>query len=46
MGFRRMMQFEATRIARADVTELVSLAEIGMCYRDTEASAISYNLTV
>ena len=46
MGYRRMMQFEATRVARADLTELVSLAEIGIVYRDTEASALSYNITI
>ncbi len=46
MGYRRMMQFETTRIARADVTELVSLAEIGLIYRDPEASAISYGVTL
>lgn len=46
MGFRRMMEFETTRIARSDVTELVSLAEIGIVYRDTEAAAESYNITL
>jgi hypothetical protein len=46
MGYRRMMEFETTRIARADVTELVSLAEIGVVYRDTEASALGYNVAL
>lgn len=46
MGYRRKMTFEATRVARADLTELVSLAEMGIVYRDTEAAALTYNLTV
>jgi hypothetical protein len=46
MGYRRQMSFEATRIARADVTELVALAEMGIIYRDTEASAEGYGITL
>jgi hypothetical protein len=46
MGYRRMLQFESTRIARADVTELVSLAEIAVIYRDIEAAAEVYNVTL
>lgn len=46
IGFRRLMTIETTRIARADTTEIVALSRLGMVQRDTEASAISYNLTV
>ena len=45
-GYRRQMTFETTRYASADTTELVALTEGGLIYRDTEASAVSYNLTV
>lgn len=46
MGFRRRMTMETTRIARADTTEIVALARLGWIQRDTEASAITYNITV
>ena len=46
MGYRRRMTMETTRIARADVTEIVALARLGLAQRDTEASAITYGLTV
>jgi hypothetical protein len=45
-GYRRQMTMETTRIPAADATELVALMRFGMIYRDTEAAAISYNLTV
>lgn len=45
-GWRRRMTMETTRIARADTTEIVALMRFGLTYRDTEASAISYNITV
>jgi hypothetical protein len=45
-GYRRQMTLETTRFAAADATEIVALLRFGMIYRDTEASAISYNLTV
>jgi len=37
---------EVTRIANADSWEIVALSRWGLAYRDVEASAISYNLTV
>jgi len=46
LGYRRRMTMETTRIARADSTEIVALARLGLAQRDTEASAISYNVTV
>lgn len=45
-GYKRRMTMEVTRIAKADSWEIVALARVGMIYRDTEAAAISYNLTV
>lgn len=45
-GWRRRMTIETTRVPAADSTEIVALMRWGMVYRDTEASAISYNLTV
>lgn len=46
IGFRRQMTIETTRIARADTTEIVALARLGLVQRDTEASAITFNLTI
>lgn len=46
LAWRRRMTMETTRIARADTTEIVALARWGLAYRDTEASAISYGVTV
>jgi len=46
LGYRRRMTLETTRIARADATEIVALARLGLVQRDTEASAITYNVTV
>ena len=46
MGWRRRMTLETTRVPAADSTEIVALMRWGMIYRDTEASAISYNITI
>jgi hypothetical protein len=40
------MTIETTRVAAADATEIVALMRFGLTQRDTEASAISYNITV
>lgn len=45
-AFKRRMTLETTRIANADSWEIVALARWGMAYRDTEASAITYNVGV
>lgn len=45
-GYKRRLTVETTRIANADSYEIVAWARVGMTYRDTEASAITYNLTV
>jgi len=46
LGWKRRMTIETTRIARADTTEIVALCRWGLIYRDTEASAITYHLTI
>jgi HK97 family phage major capsid protein len=45
-GFKRRISFEVERVPRADAYEITALMRVGMIYRDTEAAAISYNLTV
>ena len=45
-GWRRRMTMETTRIARADAYEIVALMRIGLIQRDTEASTITYNISV
>ena len=44
--FKRRMRMEVTRFANSDSWEIVSMARFGMGYRDTEAAAISYGLSV
>ncbi len=46
LGFKRMMTFETVRVPSADATEITALMRVGMIQRDTEASAISYNLSI
>ena len=45
-GWRRRMTMEVTRYPRSDSSEIVALMRCGLIQRDTEASAISYNITV
>jgi hypothetical protein len=45
-AFKRRMTMETTRIANADSWEIVALARWGLAYRDSEASAITYNVGV
>ena len=44
MLWKRRAKFETTRIARADVTELVVTVRFGLGYFDTEAAAVGYNI--
>jgi len=44
--YKRRMTMEVTRIANADSWEIVALTRLGLGYRDTEASAILYNIGV
>lgn len=46
LAYRRRLTMETTRIPAADATEIVTMMRLGLAQRDTEASAISYNLTV
>lgn len=47
MAYKRKMTIETTRIANADVTEIVALCRLGLGYRDiVSASAESYNVGV
>lgn len=45
-AYKRRMTMEVTRIANADSYEIVALARLGLAYRDSEASAISYNVGI
>lgn len=45
-GYKRRMTFEIDRVPLADATAVVVMMRVGLVYRDTEASAISYNITV
>jgi hypothetical protein len=46
LGIKRRMTIETQRIPQADATQIVALLRFGLTQRDTEASAITYNLTV
>lgn len=46
LGWKRRMTIETTRIPQADATDIVLLMRVGLIYRDTDASAISYGVTV
>jgi hypothetical protein len=45
-GIKRRMTVETQRIPQADATQIVALMRFGLTQRDTEASAISYNVTL
>ncbi len=45
-GYKRRFTIETTRYARSDSYEITALARVGMVNRDTEASAITYNVGV
>lgn len=45
-GYKRMMTFEIDRDPRSDSTVIVVNMRVGMINRDTEASAISYNVAL
>lgn len=46
LGWKRRMKIETQRIPQADATDVVLTMRVGLTYRDTEASAISYGVTV
>lgn len=45
-GWRRRMTMETTRYPRSDSSEITAFIRCGMIQRDTEAAAITYNITV
>ena len=45
-AYKRLMTVETVRVADADAYQLVAWMRVGMNYRDTEASAITYGLSV
>lgn len=45
-AYKRRMNLETTRISNADAWEVVAMVRWGMAYRDSEASAITYNVGV
>ena len=46
LGWKRRITVETRREPSADATEIVALMRVGLIQRDTEASAISYNVTL
>ncbi|KKL63898.1 hypothetical protein LCGC14_2170490, partial [marine sediment metagenome] len=46
IGWKRRMTIETVRVPSADSTEITALMRVGLINRDTDASAISYNITV
>jgi hypothetical protein len=46
LGWKRRMTIETQRIPQADATDVVLLMRVGLQYRDTDAAAISYGVTV
>ncbi len=45
-GWRRRMTTELTRQPNADATEIVSLMRASLTQRDTESSAVGYNVQI
>jgi hypothetical protein len=43
-GRKRNITIETVRIPRADVTEITALLRVGLLQRDTEGSAVTYNV--
>ena len=45
-GWKRRMTLETVRIPRSDATEVVAHMRFGLVYRDTEAAALTYGLSI
>jgi hypothetical protein len=45
-GMKRRLTIETQRIPQADATQIVALMRFGLTQRDTEASAITYGVTL
>lgn len=46
LGWKRRIKFDVVPVPQADATEIVCNMRVGMINRDTEASAISYGVTL
>lgn len=46
LGWKRRMTIETVRVPSADSTEITALMRVGLINRDTDASAITYNLNI
>jgi hypothetical protein len=46
LGYKRRFSLKTSEIIQADAHQIVAFMRVGLAQRDTEASAISYNLTV
>ena len=46
LRWKRRMSLEVSRYPESDTNQIVAMLRFGLGYRDTDASAISYNLTV
>jgi len=46
LAYRRRMTMEISRFPESDANQIVCLMRLGLAQRDTEASAITYNLAV
>lgn len=46
LGYKRRWVFEVQRDAISDSTVIVGTMRVGLVYRDTEASSVSYNVTL
>ncbi|MBA4420265.1 MAG: hypothetical protein C0391_03885 [Anaerolinea sp.] len=46
LAYKRKLTMETTRFANSDSWEITALMRVGLGYRDTEASAISYNVGI
>jgi len=46
IAWKRRMTLETSRYPESDTNQIVAMARWGLAYRDTEASAISYNLSL
>jgi len=46
IAWKRQITLETSRYPESDVNQIVAMARWGLTYRDTEASSISYNLSL
>ena len=46
LRWKRRMTLEVDRWPEADTNQIVAMLRFGLAYRDAEASAVTYNITV